>query len=550
MLTEEQIEEYREAAEQIVRPLEDYLLRDLAERVAAAGELTSTAAYQVWKLQDLGLSQKQIKQKLAELLDTGQEEIERLLTQSAVDGYRFDLSRLPTGEGIPFEKNESLQAVVAEAVKLAGEGLVNITQTLGMTDPTGRALPLQEVYRKTCDFAFTQVVTGTTDYQTAIRRATRELAEKGVCVVDYASGRHISVEAAVRRNVFGAMGLIQEKINADYHDRLGCDGWEISAHAASAPDHEPIQGKQYTDEEYARLNDSLIRRIGTLNCAHSALPIRLGIDRPIHSPEELRELREKNEEGITYGGRHYTSYEAKQHRRELERKIRQQRKRVLVDEATGDAEKLQNDRIRLVTMESGYKRFCDATGARQEYARLEVTNYGPKQATQAAQAKETAEQHHRNRLAEIGAKNSELNTLDKYEDAKYNNSPAYRMLSGYTRAVEKGDISPLVGLETYQQIAEDVRTQIVGQTTAAGVQIESFATHFVDRVIGQTSTPHEGMRRGVPIADVLDALQNPVEIGDVRLLEDGDIRQTFTGKTADVTVSIRDKRLIQTNPNG
>ena len=45
---------------------------------------------------------------------------------------------------------------------------------------------------------------------------------------------------------------------------MGCEGWEISAHAASAPDHEPIQGLQYSDAEYTALNNSLVRRIGTL----------------------------------------------------------------------------------------------------------------------------------------------------------------------------------------------------------------------------------------------------------------------------------------------
>ena len=72
---------------------------------------------------------------------------------------------------------------------------------------------------------------------------------------------------------------------------------------------------------------------------------------------------------------------------------------------------------------------------------------------------------------------------------------------------------PLVGFKQYEQTSADIQSRIVGTTTFTGVQIESFATHFIDRVIGQTSTPHPGMRRGVSIEDVLDALLHPDKIG-------------------------------------
>ena len=106
----------------------------------------------------------------------------------------------------------------------------------------------------------------------------------------------------------------------------------------------------------------------------------------------------------------------------------------------------------------------------------------------------------------------------------------------------------MVGFERYEEVSAEIQKRIVGTTTSTGVTIESFSTHFVDRVIGQTSTPHTGMRCGVSIEDALDALKNPDKIGSVRYLDDGDIRQTFYGKNASVALSIRDKRVIQTNP--
>lgn len=304
--------------------------------------------------------------------------------------YRFDLDRLPTAAAIPFEENFVLQQIVRAAVELAQEDFTNLTQTLGMVDPYGNALPLQDAYRSACDFAFKQVSTGAADYNTAVRRAVKNLTDKGVRVIDYESGVHTSLEAAVRRNIMGGLGLMQEQIARQNHDAMGCDGWEISAHAASAPDHEPIQGRQYPDAAYEVLNNSLVRRIGTLNCGHTAFPIILGVSSPQYTPEELEKFRIDNEEGVTIDGRHYTMYEATQMQRKMERAVKTQKRRILIDEATGDKKKLLTDQIRYQRLEQEYKRFSGAAGLRTQQERMEVVGFGPKQATAAAKAVEKA----------------------------------------------------------------------------------------------------------------------------------------------------------------
>lgn len=388
MLTPDQIAALRDAAGQIADPVNDYLIRDIARRIAEAGQLTGTASYQIWRAQNLGLSQREVKRRLKELLKKSETEIQALLTQSAEVGYRFDLDRLPTAAAIPFEENAILQQIVRAAVELAQEDFTNITQTLGMVDPYGNALPLQDAYRSACDFAFKQVSTGAADYNTAIRRAVKNLTARGVRTIDYESGVHTSLEAAVRRSVMGGLGLMQEKIAQYNHDAMGCDGWEISTHAASAPDHEPIQGRQYSDAAYEALNNSLVRRIGTLNCGHKAFPILLGISSPQYTPEELEKLRADNEKGVTVDGRHYTMYEATQMQRRLETAIRTQKRRILAGEATGDKDRLLTDQIKYRRLEQEYKRFSDTAGLRTQQERMELAGFGPKQATAAAKAAE------------------------------------------------------------------------------------------------------------------------------------------------------------------
>ncbi len=386
MLSADEIAALRDASTELTQPIIDYLIRDLAERISKAGQFTATAQYETWKLQQLGISQKQIKKQLKKLLKVSNRELRQLLTQSAEVGYNFDMRKLPQVQAVPFEQNAAIQQLVSAAVTLAQDDLTNITQTLGMVDPWGNAQPLQAAYRKSMDFAFMQVSTGAADYNTAIRQATKNLAEKGVLVIDYESGVHTSLEAAVRRNVMGGLGLMQEQISKRNHDDMGADGWEIDAHNNSAPDHEPIQGRQYPDAEYEALNNSLVRRIGTLNCGHSAYPIIMGVNRPQYTPEQLETMRKANEEGFTYNGRHYTGYEATQRQRALETAMRKQKRRILVDETTGDAEKLQNDQIRLQMLRQEYSRFSKAAGLRTQNERAEVAGFSWKQAGEADKA--------------------------------------------------------------------------------------------------------------------------------------------------------------------
>lgn len=383
MLPPDSIDALRILAMQITDPMTDFLLRDIARRVAEAGQITSTAGYQIWKIQELGKSQKEVKKKLAELLNVSLDEIDEIFEQAAEEGYKFDLSKLPTVEGVPLEENESLQQIVRAAVTLAQDDFTNITQTIGMISPYGQRLPLYDAYNACCDFAFKQVFTGAADYNTAVQTACRNLYRRGLVTVDYESGAKASIETAVRRNIMGGLGLMQEKISEQNHEKYGADGWEISAHAASAPDHEPIQGKQYRDEEYQELNNSLARRIGTLNCGHAAFPIFYGVTEPTYTAEQLEAFKRANADGITYQGKHYTTYEATQAQRRLETAIRKCKRKITVLEGAGDDDALKAARTRYTRLNQEYARFSKAAGLRTQTARLKAAGFSYKQGREA-----------------------------------------------------------------------------------------------------------------------------------------------------------------------
>ena len=418
MLTAAQIDALRDRSGQLLDPITDFLIEDIAKRVSEAGQFTGTASYQAWKLQKLGVSQRQLKKEIAKRLKISQKEAEQLLTQAAETGYNFDMSRFPTSHAIPLSANFALQQILDATVKLAKEDLTNMTQTIGFVGPDGQCRELTDAYIQACDFAFQKVSTGAQDYVSAVREATANLAKEGIRTIDYESGVHTSLEAAVRRNIMGGLGLMQEKISERNPDLLGCDGWEISAHAASAPDHEPIQGKQYTDEEYTLLNNSLVRRIGTLHCEHIAFGIILGVHSPQYTPEELENLRLENEEGITYNGKHYTRYEAIQRQRKFERAIRDRKRRILIDEKLGDKDKLQTDQIRLQVLKQEYARFSKAAGLPMQHARMEAAGFTWKHGNAAESVAQKAMLAENERSAGFGVGTPKAN-LEQINSSEY-----------------------------------------------------------------------------------------------------------------------------------
>ena len=434
MLPPEDIDALNILVQSAVEPATEFLIKDIARRISEAGKFTSTAAYQMFKAQELGKSQKKIIKRLSKILDMSEKDIKKLIEKSAQEGYSYDVSRLGK-KGIPFKDNESLQQILKAALKLAEDDFKNITQTLGMIDPFGNPMPLKDAYNSYCDYAFNLVSTGAADYNTAIARACKALAEKGVRFIDYESGISTSLEAAVRRNIMGGLGLMQEKISQENHDSLGADGWEISAHAMCAPDHEPIQGRQYTDEEYRKLNESLTRRIGTLNCGHAAFPIKIGVSKPVYTDEQLEKFKSDNKEGITYEGRHYSLYEATQKQRRIERTIRTQKRRILALESAGITDDLQIAQIKYRRLNEEYERFSKAVGLKTKWERSYVEGFTPKHGKAAAKAYEIEkikkEEYNRtcNKIKEdiksknlklnIGNQNKHIRSSKGYKDKSY-----------------------------------------------------------------------------------------------------------------------------------
>jgi hypothetical protein len=76
-------------------------------------------------------------------------------------------------------------------------------------------------------------------------------------------------------------------------------------------------------------------------------------------------------------------YEATQRQRKLERSIRNRKRRILIDQTTGDEERLAIDQTRLVILNDEYARFSKAAGLRSQRERMNVAGFGAKEAREA-----------------------------------------------------------------------------------------------------------------------------------------------------------------------
>ena len=174
---------------------------------------------------------------------------------------------------------------------------------------------------------------------------------------------------------------------------------------------------------------------------------------------------------------------------------------------------MESSAVNLKRKEAELKHFCKATDRRVDTTRSQV--HAIKDASDkivgfdrsaAQRARNVAIKHHLDWLKSIGAESSELKVLDKYYDAKYNNSPAYKILMVYRFLVSKGEISPLLSYKVYDTYSRAVQNNLV-VPTPLGLQIEGYTSHFVSRVIGYSALNRKYNRPGVSIEDLLDCLK-------------------------------------------
>lgn len=391
MLTPEYMQGAPAELEALFLRLEEEVIRDICRRIAKAGMLTESAEDQIERLRDLGAGTDYIKQKISEYSELSDEEVDRLFFDAAQTSDEFYKKAYAQAnkEYTPYEYNDYFQQAVTAAVNQTKGELRNLTQSMGFSyrgsNGQVRFHTAAETYRDCLDYAFMQTATGMTDYNTAVRNATRRLTESGLQFVDYASGVRNHADVAARRAVLTGLSQYTGKISERNAEELDTDIVEVTAHAGARPDHAEWQGRWYSLSGKSKKYPSLVEVTGYgtgaglkgWNCRHDFYPVIDGISEPSYTEEELQNI---DPPPFEYEGKAYTYYEATQRQRYMERSMRKTKREILAADATDDKDRFTEKSVLLRRQREEYGKFSKAAGLLTQNQRTQVDGFGHSQA--------------------------------------------------------------------------------------------------------------------------------------------------------------------------
>ena len=347
--------------------LNNYVVQRICERIRKIGDIGTADAYRLkTAIEYAGADIKAIEKEVARIMGTNQQEIERLFEEVAKENVDFanTFYKARNMDLLQRYTSRSALASLVDAVKRqALDGTANISNTYMVGFKRGKQIiPLREYYISTIDRAITYVQTGVVDYQSAMRSTVREMAQSGLRRVTWESEYSRRLDSSARMNILEGVRRLNSQMMEETGREFGADGVEISAHGLCAPDHRDIQGKQYSKEEFERLNRRLERPIGTLNCQHFITPIILGVSKPVYSRKELAEINKRSAERIEYKGQKMSRYEASRKQRQIETAIRYAKDERDAMIAAGDKLGAAQARKKSAALGAEYKRFCEQAG--------------------------------------------------------------------------------------------------------------------------------------------------------------------------------------------
>ena len=389
MITEEMQDRLIQSLLDRVERLNIELLEEMGKQIKYIGTLTPTQAHKLAQIILYGENVNWIARRLSEVTNLNVREIYQIMKQTAIENQEFarQFYKARNIDFIPYEKNVLLQKQVNAIAKLTANRYKNImNSTAYVLD--GNLVPIGKIYQEVVDKAILSVSQGKESYQTVMRKTMNELVEKGMRVrvdkngdptgtrvVDYKSGLSRRADTAIRMNTLEGIRTTSNELQKQFGEEFGADGIEISTHSHPAPDHADIQGKQYSNEEFEKLNESLDRPIGTLNCYHYIFSIVLGVSKPEYTQEQLEEIKKDNEKGFEFEGKHYTLYEGTQLQRRIETKIRELKDRQIMSKAMGDTETVGNCQRKITQLTHKYRELSNISGLKAKMQRMTVSGY-------------------------------------------------------------------------------------------------------------------------------------------------------------------------------
>lgn len=387
----------------LYQELEDWIIKDLSIRLLKSGEMSGTADWRIYKLEQMGLHRLEIEKRIMKLSGLSEREVRLLLKDAVLTSYDYDKEVLEK-MGVEIENplmSESVKKVVDAQLIRTNNEFRNLTRTT--MNQTGKDLI------QLMDEAQLRVNMGIQSYSSAICELLDQYAKKGV-IIEYPSGSKKSLESAVQVAMLTSMNQTAAQVTNHYISENEVEYVLTSAHYGARHDkkypetlrsHDWWQGKIFkihgSEPEYPNLLEctgytidengvgKVVDPLGLhgYGCRHSHTPAFKGMENPYDNPKQAINKAESQK-----------IFELQQKQRQMERGIRstkryfmekEQQVQLVTEEALRAELEAERDKIayKLRMQNKHYDDFCSKNGLRRQGFRTKTVGFNKDMAAKA-----------------------------------------------------------------------------------------------------------------------------------------------------------------------
>ena len=376
------------------------VLKELGNVIKQFKDLTPSQAHSLAQQLKYNTTVKDLLNELSKISGLSVKDLKVILEKVARENIGFaDVYYRSRGLETPiYSENKSLQRIVSSVYNISGAEFKNIAKSTGfrLLGDNGEPLLLDidETYKYVIDKCVIAISQGKETYQQSMRSTLKQLSSSGVRKIEYESGYSRRLDTSIRQNILDSIRQVSNESQQLFGKEFDSDGIEISVHQNPAPDHQMVQGRQFSNKEFENFqNDRKAvdytgmvfepefeghdrRSISEYNCYHYIFSIVLGVSKPQYSDKQLKEIINNANKKTTFDGKEYTQYELTQLQRRIESAIREAKDTQILARASEDNELVLQSQTKITQLTTKYKQLCNISGLPNKLStRASVPNY-------------------------------------------------------------------------------------------------------------------------------------------------------------------------------
>lgn len=364
-MTDEQLNVALKVFDARMQEITDAYIERMAQHIKDIGQLTPSDVHVLTEYTRMNSNMRAMKRIIAIKSNKLVSDVEKIFQRAADDDEEWAAQYFKrAGKKASGTNKDYIKDIIQAQLNVTKNTLENLSQTTVTSS----------AYKQAVDKACQSVQTGVVDYRKAIRSTVKEASREGLRV-RYESGLTRRLDTAARQNVLDSVRALNRDILKRVGEEFGADGVEISAHGLCAEDHLPYQGRQFSNEKFEKIQESLKRPIGQWNCKHTIYPIILGVSVQAIDNEELKHYTALSAQQITIDGKTKSRYQWSQEQRKVETEIRYLKDEANACKAMGDMQGRRETQAKIDALQEYYAHISAESGIGEEKWRMSVSGF-------------------------------------------------------------------------------------------------------------------------------------------------------------------------------